>query len=269
MTAARDMKEYDLILSRCHGRISTSNSYDENLEILRQEYHYLTVADCRDFFEGVKGISLDKLFECDFKQKSNSEQLAEGIINKWIEDIKSQKNLKFFEAEGCNTLVILDMIENMKAVIDTTCLIKVIAKTISPFVDAISIPHQILDMIADTTAEIINKFVVSFGYDYYSPEKINEIKQINEKNNLHLSFDYGIADKVPMSNEELSNLFDDIRPTEENTMLTSLPSFINYNKWIDLLLISFISSYNVPNYDVEANRQLGILLSSYNNILII
>ena len=266
MIVERDMKEYDLILSRCHGRISASNSYEDNLEILRQEYHYPTVLDCKEFFENVKGISLEKLFECNFKQKSNSEQLAEGIVAKWIEDVKAQKNLKFYEAVGCNTLTVLDMIENIKAVVDTTNLTSIIAKTISPFVDAINVPHQILDMIADTTAEIINEFVVTFGYNYYSPEKIADLKLINEKNNLHLSFDYGMTDKVPMSNDELSDLFDDIRPTEENTMLTSLPSFINYNKWIDLLLISFIASYNVPNYDVEANRQLGILLNAYKEL---
>lgn len=266
MIVERDMKEYDLILSRCHGRISASNSYEDNLEILRQEYHYPTVLDCKEFFENVKGISLEKLFECNFRQKSNSEQLAEGIVAKWIEDVKAQKNLKFYEAVGCNTLTVLDMIENIKAVVDTTNLTGIIAKTISPFVDAIKVPHQILDMIADTTAEIINEFVVTFGYNYYSPEKISDLKLINEKNNLHLSFDYGMTDKVPLSNEELSDLFDDIRPTEENTMLTSLPSFINYNKWIDLLLISFIASYNVPNYDVEANRQLGILLNAYTEL---
>ena len=267
MIVERDMKEYDLILSRCHGRISASNSYEDNLEILRQEYHYPTVLDCKEFFENVKGISLEKLFECNFRQKSNSEQLAEGIVAKWIEDVKAQKNLKFYEAVGCNTLTVLDMIENIKAVVDTTNLTGIIAKTISPFVDAINVPHQILDMIADTTAEIINEFVVTFGYNYYSLEKISDLKLINEKNNLHLSFDYGMTDKVPMSNDELSDLFDDIRPTEENTMLTSLPSFINYNKWIDLLLISFIASYNVPNYDVEANRQLGILLNAYKELI--
>lgn len=266
MISDRDMKEYDLILSRCHGRISSSNTYEQNLEILRQEYHYPTVLDCKEFFEGVKGISLEKLFECNFKQKSNSEQLADGIVNKWIEDIKAQKNLKYYEAEGCNTLTVLDLIENIKAVVDTTKLAAFIAKTISPFVDAISVPHQILDMIADTTAEIINEFVVTFGYNHYSDEKIADLKIINEKNNLHLSFDYGMSDKVPMSNDELSDLFDDIRPTEENAMLTSLPSYINYNKWIDLLLISFIASYNVPNYDVEANRQLGLLLDSFKTL---
>lgn len=266
MIDSRDMKEYDLILSRCHGRISSGNTYEENLEILRQEYHYPTVLDCKEFFEGVKGISLEKLFECNFKQKSNSEQLAEGIVNKWIEDIKAQKNLKYYEAEGCNTLTVLDLIENMKAVTETTNLVSFIAKTISPFVDAISVPHQILDMIADTTAEIINEFVVTFGYNYYSEDKIADLKLINEKNNLHLSFDYGMTENVPMSADELSTLFDDIRPTEENTMLTALPSYINYNKWIDLLLISFIASYNVPNYDVEANRQLGLLLDSFKSL---
>ncbi len=264
MIAQRDMKEYDLILSRCHGRLSSNNGYDENLEILSQEYHFANTVECKEFFEVTKSISLDKLFECNFKQKSNSEQLAEGIINKWIDDIKSQKNLKFYESQGCNTLIILDLVENIKSITDTTNLANIIARSISPFVDAISVPHQILDMIADTTAEIINEFVVSFGYSYYTSQKLNELKQINEKHSLHLSFDYGMADKVPMTNEELSNLFDDIRPTEENTLLTALPSYINYNKWIDMLLVSFIASYNVPNYDIEANKQLSLLLQTYS-----
>lgn len=262
----RDMREYDLIVSRCHGRLSADNTYEENLEILRQEYHYPTALACKDFFEGSKGISLEKLFMCNFKQKSNSEQLAEGIIRKWIDDIKSPKNLKFYESEGCNTLVMLDLIENLKAVADTIKLETIISKTISSFVDAIAVPHQILDMIADTTAEIINEFVVTFGFDYYPPEKINDLKLISEKHNLHLNFDDGTADKVPMSNDELSKLFDDIRPTEDNALLTSLPSFINYNKWIDLLLVSFVASYDVPNYDIEANRQLGVLLQSYGSL---
>lgn len=266
MISQRDMKEYDLILSRCHGRLSANNTYEENLEILRQEYHFTSVVECKEFFEGVKAISLDKLFECNFKQKSNSEQLAEGILNKWIDDIKAQKNLKFYEGHGCNTLIILDLIENIKAVADTTKLVNVIAHSISPFVDAISVPHQILDMIADTTAEIINEFVVTFGYKYYSEQKLGELKLINEKHNLYLSFDYEMTDKVPMTNEELSDLFDDIRPTEESSMLTALPSYINYNKWIELLLISFVASYDVPTYDVEANKQLGLLLQMYSEL---
>lgn len=266
MTKNRDMREYDLILARCHGRLSAENDFGTNLEILRQEYHFFSKEECKEFFEGVKGISLDRLFMCNFKQKSNSELLAEGIVDKWIEDIKSQKSLKFYEAEGCNTLTILDMIENIKAVADTTHLQLTIAKTISPFVDAIAIPHQILDMIADTTAEIINEFVVTFGYNYYPEEKLDELKQLNERHHLHLSFDYGMADKVPMSNEELSDLFDDIRPTDESMMMASLPSFIRYNKWIELLLVSFISTFNVPNYDVEANKKLGELLSLFKQL---
>ena len=70
-----------------------------------------------------------------------------------------------------------------------------------------------------------------------------------------------------MSNEELSDLFDDIRPTEENTMLSALPSYIKYNKWIEMLLVSFIASYDVPNYDVEANKQLGQLLGHYRKLI--
>lgn len=265
MIAKRDMREYDLILSRCHGRLSAANTYEENLEILRQEYRFQTVVECKEFFEVTKSISLDKLFECDFRQKSNSEQLAEGIVNKWLEDVRSPKNMKFYESNNCNTLVILDLIENLKSVVDTTGLKGVISRKLSPFVDTISVPHQILDMIADTTAEIINDFVLTFGYNYYSLQKIEDLKQINAKNNLYLTFDYDTPEEAPMTIDELSDLFDAIRPTEENASLSSLPSFVNYNKWIDYLLISFIASYDVPNYDVEANKQLGLLLDSFRN----
>ena len=176
---------------------------------------------------------------------------------------KSPKNLKFYESNNCNTLIILDLIENLKAVIDTTGLVGVIASKLSSFVDAIAVPHQILDMIADTTAEIINDFVLTFGYNYYSLQKIEDLKRLNQKNNLHLTFDYNLHEDVPMSIDELSELFDEIRPTEDNASVSSLPSFVNYNKWIDYLLISFIASYDVPNYDVEANKQLGQLLERF------
>ncbi len=263
MISQRDMKEYDLICARCRGQLSAQNSFEQNLEILRQNYHFPNTEECKNFFENIKQISLEKLFECNYQQKSNSQQLAEQIVSRWIDDLKSQKNLKFYELLGCNTLVILDLIENMKAVADTIGLTSIISKRISPFVDAISVPHAILDMIADTTAEIINDFVVSFGYHYYSAAKIAELRQISESNNLGLTFDYEPQDRVPMSLEELSALFDDIRPTEENSSLSSLPSYINYNNWIDLLLISFIASYNVPNYDIEANKALGALLTKF------
>ncbi|MCD8387409.1 MAG: putative virulence factor [Bacteroidales bacterium] len=265
MISQREVKEYDLIIARCHGRLSASNPFDVNLEILRKEYRFATVADCRNFFENVKKISLDKLFECNYKAKSNSQQLAEGIVEKWLTDISSQKNLKFFEVMGCNTLTMLDLMENIKAVAETVGLSKSIAKTISPYVDAISVPHQVLDMIADTTAEMINDFVITFGYLYYDEAKIAELQQINETHDLHLAFDVK-QEKIPMSPDELSDLFDDIRPTEENDTVSSLPSFINYNRWIDYLVISFIASYNVPTYDIEANKKLGVLLQVYKDL---
>lgn len=266
LVSERDLKEYDLILSRCHGRISASRTFEENLEILRQEYHYPSAQACREFFEGSKGVSLDRLFSCDFRQRSNSEQLAEGIVAQWLEDACSPKKLKFYESAGCSTLVMLDLVENMKAVAETVHLSQVIGRIISPFVDAVSVPHQILDMIADTTAEIINEFVVRFGYDYYSPEKLADLATVNEKHQLHLTFDYGLTDKAPMSNDELSDLFDNIRPTDGNAMMASLPSFVNYNKWVELLLVSFIASYDVPTYDVEANKVLGHLLDVYRQL---
>ena len=178
--------------------------------------------------------------------------------------------MKFYENHGCNTIAVLDLIENMKAVVKEVGLANIIAEKISPFVDAFAVPHQILDMLADISAEMINDFVTSMGYDYYSEKKLDDLKVLNGKNSLHLSFDYEDAGNIPMSDDELSALFDDIRPTEENTsklgMLHSLPSFVNCNKWVDMVMISFIAAFGVPDYDIEANKILGTLLRAYNEI---
>lgn len=262
----QDTKEYNLILHRCNGSISAQKSFDENLNTLCQVYRIPNKEECIDFFEKRKGISLNKLFSCDFKQKCNSEFLAEGIVTKWLDSIRSQKSLKFFEKNNFSTLTVLDLIDNMSAVISNINLTGIITHRISPLVDTINVPPQILDMIADTTAEIINNFVVNFGYNYYSSQKIEELKEINEKHNLSLTFNYK-KESAPSSPEEISNLFDKIRPTDENVSSQQLPSFVNYFQWIEYLTISFISSYNIPNYDIEANRQLGILIKSYQEMV--
>lgn len=263
----QNIKEYELIINRCQKQLSTDKSFEENLAILSKAYHISDPKACQEHFEVHKGISLARLFSNDFKQMSNSELLARGIVNKWLADIKSQKNLRFYELSEFNTLTILDLMENISAVAASVNLVGRITSSISPFVDALSVPPQILDMVADTTAEMINNFVLDFGYNYYDAAKISEIKEISKTHQLGLSFDYD-SDDVPSSAEEISDLFDKIRPAEDNDTTEFIPAFLNYFKWTEFLMISFISAYNIPNYNVEANRQLGLLLQSFKDISI-
>ncbi len=263
MIEERDMKEYDLILRRCMGEISPSNSFERNLEILTRRYHFPSTEECRSFFENVKGLSLDILFEGDRQKKTNSRQLAEKVVDKWLDDLQAPRKLKHYESLGLNVLVMLDLIENMKAVAQTTGLVQFIASTISPFVDAITVPHALLDMIADTTAEIINSFVLNFGYTRYDDLKIAELRALNDDKHLGLSFDYNVRRALPVDLDAFSAMFDAMRPTEENTSLTNLPSYSNYNTWTEMLMISFIASHDIPTYDVEANRKLGKILETF------
>lgn len=266
MIEERDMKEYDLILRRCMGEISPSNSFDRNLDILTRHYHFSTPEECRSFFENVKGLSLYLLFEGDRQKKTNSRQLAEKIVDKWLDDLQTPRKLKFYETLGLNALVMLDLIENMRAIAKSTDLVQLIAASISPSVDAITVPHAILDMIADTTAEIINSFVLDFGYSGYDALKLAELRAINDDKHLGLSFAYDVNRAMPADLEAFSAMFDAMRPTEENSSLTNLPSFTNYNIWTEMLLISFIASHDIPTYDVEANRKLGEILERFTEL---
>lgn len=259
--AERDMKEYDTIMARCHGRLSPRNTVDENLDILRRAYRFPTAEKCRAWFEG-KGISLTTLFGADFHARSNSEQLSETLVERWLETIRSASNLRLYEAAGCDTLTILDMLDSIAALSRHLHLAADIAKRISPFVDAINVPRRALDMLADTTTQMVSHFVDCLGFDRYSADALDKIRAINDKQQLGLSLDYGRREKAPSGGEELSRMFDDMRPTDAASH-EGLPSFTAYNEWIEKLTVAFIASCEVPSYDVEANHRLGEMLRSF------
>jgi len=48
--------------------------------------------------------------------------------------------------------------------------------------------------------------------------------------------------------------------------MKSLPNYRNYLAWYNLLKIGFVSVCDIPNYDVQANEQLGVIIKKSESI---
>lgn len=264
------IKEYDLILKRveeCGLAFDRLKGDNYNLEILRKVYHRPDISSTRSYFEG-KHIILKDLFAGTYKRKSsNSFQMSEGIIERWFDELLSTQTALYFTDRGFDGGVLYDFIKNIQSVAAKLSIASIIAKNISEYVDNFAVNADNEEMIADITANICNRFITTLGYDYLQESKIEELKELNKKEHLCLSFNYDEED-VRFSDDELSDLFDSIRPADHNDKGTieCQPFYKCYRKWMDFAFISFMLAYDVPNYDVEANEMLGKIYDAYIHI---
>ena len=103
---------------------------------------------------------------------------------------------------------------------------------------------------------------MDLGFSTLTEEQIASTKHIGEERNLHI-FDYICRDTpARYSDEELTNLFNDMT-TKPNILIPSFEE--NYNKWVEYMIISFIAHLEIPDYDHAANEALEVILKSIDN----
>lgn len=194
--------------------------------------------------------------------KNNSQQLAEALIDYWIAHISLSENHTIQEilaSHGSSALQ--DITEMLQKLTKKVGLAKVIAEKIRHYVDGqtrTDIPYGIA---SDISAELLNKFVNTVGFEYIDDSEINDLKQANEKNSLGLTFDQqnGMgATSVEEVFNRIENWTDIIQSKPEE--MKTLPSYRNYLLWYNRLKIGFVSVCDIPNYDVAANETLGTII---------
>lgn len=194
--------------------------------------------------------------------KNNSQQLAEALIDYWIAYISLSENQTIQEilaSDGSSALQ--EITEMLQKLAKKVGLAKVIAEKIRQYVDGqtkADIPYGIA---SDISAELVNKFVNTVGFEYFDDSEINDLKQANEKNSLGLTFDQqnGMgATSVEEVFNRIENWTDIIQSKPEE--MKTLPSYRNYLLWYNRLKIGFVSVCDIPNYDVAANETLGTII---------
>lgn len=275
VSEAGSIGDYVFIYMRAP-EINPINSFEDNLRILRTAYGFANEEECRQYFEGELGINLDKLFaRSEFGLQSPSQMLAAKLKTYWFDEWLHNKQRdclsKMLGEDSYNEMV--DMLDSLFVKCDVE---RRIAQTIHRYVDTFGIDvKELSEMIADICAEMINKFVLSVGYDYYSKEEgmIDYLKDASTQHHIDLNFKLVEEESKEASNSHIAEMMakmDDlesirqllINPNEHSldALSAAIPGFRQSRRWSDLAKVGYVLTNDIPHYDVEANDRLGRII---------
>lgn len=252
--------------------LNPNENFDMNLECLRKHYEKRTIKECQDFFENEQGIDLNELFYGNnARVKSFSQVLAKELETFWFEDymLRNQKNLsEIVSKEGLQE--IQDMLRRLYEKLNIT---EIIAERIRRYVDGYRNIEDVYEMIADISAEMINKFINTVGIEYYNESNYSDLKKASENiNGLswehdELQFEKNTKNEVAELITQMGNLPELLNQNPlPKQKLKFLPNYRNYIMWYDLLKAGFVTASGVPNYDPIANEKLGAIIKEFETI---
>ncbi len=242
----------------------TKEALAENMQILRDVFGISGPNDTL-----LSGIDLKLLFTSTYKRKcSPSIVLAEEFVTHWGEYLMKQENSIAFTTAGFDTVIFSDFVENVVKMMKKVDLALHIANAIKEYVDytpAIAPINE--EMIADIAASVYNDFVMDMGYSRLSESDKERAQTNSQKFNLpQIVTNEMFYQPINSDEEQMSYLFSQLEMLNEGEggQLTKLPAFVNMRRWLAFVITSFAVAYNAGEYDQEANKQLGNLLSQFN-----
>ena len=226
--------------------------YEKTTEERREEFRAELEARQIDLEELIKGNS-DLI-------KNNAQQLAEALLEYWFEYVAL--NDKHIVQQILAQDTSLDNIKDMyQKLFKKLGLSKRIAEKIRRYVDGHNKTDLPYEIVADISAELLNKCINTVGFEYLDESEINDLRLANVQNGLGLILDNN-TNPTENSVEELFTKVENqtgimISQPEE---MKSLPSYRNYLAWSNRLKVGFVSVCDIPNYDVTANANLGKII---------
>lgn len=256
-----------IIRKRCPA-LSPQKTYEENLEVVRAAYNFDTIEEAETYLIEA-GINPEDLFYGQQNLiKSHSQVLAEKLRDHWFTNYLNKERFSYVIERGFNETALEDLFENIRRGYYIQNIDKIISENIREFVDGFDKVEVAEEMIADISASIINKFLTSMGWDFYSKEQLEGLRMTNNANQLNLNFKANQPPYEVVEEEQIVELFDNIDryneliggPTIDHDAIKNFPNMWNISRWSDLMHISFIANCDIPTYDIFANKALGVIM---------
>jgi len=272
LTQNVNIEEYNVV-RLSNPELSSTNDFETNLALLQKKYEYISAAKCKEAFAN-DGIDLHELFYGNkYRMLNYSDSLAMALKNYWFEDCLKGKNFKDLcdMLSESNAIDLIDMFEKQYKNLHIT---NRISERVLKYANGIDNNAAVQEMIADMSAEIINKFVTTVGYAYFSEENLSEMEVANNNHDLGLKLNHDYLAYDNFSTQDVVKLFDVLdrfrdlmnQNPLDHEILKNVPSYSNFKKWNDLLKLGFVSVCNIPNYDISANERLEQIMSECNQI---
>jgi hypothetical protein len=243
-----------------------------------QEDYYLdfgmSVKDTEDYFMNKYNLDVKMMLSLWNTQKEKSTVLAGSAVDFWYNSSLTLSKFEEFTRLGFDKSALAKLLENIQISFKRLGVEQVIAQSISQYVDRLTRLYEAEDMIAHITSGIINNFIHDLGWQYFNDDEKQVLENLNNKNNLRITFPSDEEQFEIMDIQTIDELFDfmsnlslNLRkiPLDEN-IIRKIPMINNYKKWREMVKLIFISNCNIPNYDLESNRQLGEVLGKIKNV---
>jgi hypothetical protein len=198
--------------------------------------------------------------------KNNAKQLAEALIEYWLEYITLNDKITIQEILAQDTS--LEKIREMyQKLFKKLAITKRIAEKIRRYVDGNNKTDLPYEIVADISAELLNKFISTVGFEYLDDAEIKSLEQANNQNNLGLI----LRDNQAPNEQNVIELFSKIENQTEimssqPELMKTLPSYRSYLIWSDRLKVGFVSVCEIPNFDISANAKLGEIIDDCASI---
>ncbi len=200
--------------------------------------------------------------------KNNAQQLAEALLDYWVTYVSlndKQTIRQVLAAEGSSALQeITDMFQKLFKKLGIA---RRIAEKIRRYVDGHSKTDLPYEIVADISAELLNKCINTVGFEYLDVSEIDGLREANQQNNLGLILDQ-CTDPTERSIDELftkiENQTEIIKTNPEE--MKSLSNYRNYLAWYNRLKVGFVLVCDIPTYDVTANRELETIIRECETI---
>ncbi len=214
-----------------------------------------------------KKIDLEKLIKGNSDLiKNNAQQLSEALIEFWYEYVSLNDKVLLQEILGKDAS--LDNIREMyQKLFLKLGIAKRIAGKIRRYVDGQNKSDLPYEIVADISAELLNKCINTVGFEYLEKSVIKDLHHANQYNMLGLI----LENNTNPTESSVEVLFNNIENQTE--IMTShpeemkrLPNYRNYLTWKNRLKVGFVSICDIPNYDVIANAKLGVIIDECKSI---
>lgn len=247
--------EYEIIYTRCLKFEGCEND-DQRWERLIRVYGFQDQEEAEQYLRK-RIVEPEALFRKTYERKKNSYRIAKEVLSLWQNRIQSIETFKEFTSEGqFDSTVMGYLVDQLLAVAKRLDLEGHISDTIAQYVNVTNISTVNKGMLTDLITQMINEFVTDFGFRYLDAKDVAKAEKTAEDDSLDMSY---IHKQEPdeVSEDYITSLFNG--NSEGHAPLA--PAFENhYFKWLEYIVLAFIANLTFPDYNMEANDKLALIL---------
>lgn len=258
-----DFADYEIIHSRCQKQGLPLNSVSKEADkwsILMRVYDFESVEEAQEYLRK-RNVDAQKLFRGDFVRKTNSCLIADAIFELWEKRITAPEFYNtMISSSTVDENVLHNLVGNMLSVAHQIGLADKMGKEISEYVDVMHVASKYESLVADMLSNMINRFVMNFGFDMMTEDERANAKQLATEFNLP-TFNYIAREqKHVYDDSEMESMFNQLSPSNQ----CLVPSFENsYWSWMEYMYVSFIAHIAIPTQaEREASAELKPILDN-------